>query len=176
VNCRESEIGNQSSRGYVESIINSVTHEVRFNLLDGNSQIQKVQKTTGLEILRINNAINNLETKIRAEVANNSMIAVQKYAADRTTNLGLTESINGRLASDIRSQIVTGMNEVNICYVSTCGDSINVTNPSLNSYINNANSGPGFDTNTIDLRHLILPKITDSANQVQLYFIQGPDY
>jgi ribosomal protein L13 len=68
------------------------------------------------------------------------MIALQKYAVSRTTTVGLTESINGRLASDIRSQIVTGKNEVNICYVSTCGDSVNVTNPSVNSYTSNVNS------------------------------------
>jgi len=94
------------------------------------------------------------------------MTAAQKYAAGRTTNVGLTESVNGRLASDIYNQIVTGMNKVNICYVSTCGDSVNVTNPSVNSYISNANSGPGFGTKSIHLRDLILPKITDSANQV----------
>jgi hypothetical protein len=68
VNSTESEIGNQSSRDYVESIINSMTHEVRFNILDGNSEIQKIQETRGSEILRINNAISILKTKIRAEI------------------------------------------------------------------------------------------------------------
>jgi hypothetical protein len=105
VNCRESEVGNKSSRGYVESTINSMTREVRFNILEGNSQIQKLQESRGSEILRINYAISILETKIGAEIANNSMLVVQKYAVARTTTVGLTESINGRLASDIRSQI-----------------------------------------------------------------------
>jgi len=59
--------------------------------------------------------------------------------------------------------------------VSTCGGGVNVTNPSINTGINNENSGAGFDTNSTDLRDLILPKITDSANQVPLYFIQEFD-
>jgi len=103
------------------------------------------------------------------------MIAVQKRVVAWKTTVGQTVSINARLASDTRSQIVTGMNEVNICYVSACGDSVNVTYPSVNSSINNENSGPGLDTNGTDLRDLILPKITDSANQVPLYFIQEHD-
>jgi hypothetical protein len=56
--------------------------------------------------------------------------------------------------------------------VSTCGDSVNVNNPSVNSCINNENSGPSVDTNSTDLRDLIFTKITDSVNQVPLYFIQ----
>lgn len=152
-----------------------MTREVRFNVLDGNSQIHKAQEIRGSEILRINNAICILEAKIRAAVTTNNMIAVQKSAVARTTTVGQTESINGRLAFDTSSQIVTGMNEVNICYVSTWGDSVNVTNPSVNSKINNENSGPGFDTNSTDLRDLIFPVITDSSNQIPLYFIQELD-
>jgi hypothetical protein len=94
-----------------------MTCEVGSNLLDGNSQIQNVQEARGSEILRINNAINILEAKIRAAVANNNMIAMQKRDVARTTAVGQTESINGRLAFDTRSQILTGMNEVNICYI-----------------------------------------------------------
>jgi len=145
-----------------------MTREVRSNILDANGQIKKVQETSGSEILRINNAIGILEGKVRAGVANNNMIAVQKRVVARTTTVGQTESINSRLASDTRSQIVTGMNETNIGYVSTCSDSVNVTNPSVYSSINNENSGPDFDTNSADLRDLIFPKITDSANHVPL--------
>jgi hypothetical protein len=82
VNCRKSKVGNKSSRGYVESIINSMTCEVESNILDGNSQIQNVQGDRGSEILRINNAISFIEAKIRAAVANNNMIAVQKRAVE----------------------------------------------------------------------------------------------
>lgn len=121
-----------------------MTREVRSNILDANTKIKKLQEASGSEILRINNAISFLEGKIRAGVANNIIIAVQKRAVARTTTVGQTESINGRLASDTRSQIVTGMNEENICYVSAWGESVNVTNTSLNSSINNENSGPGL--------------------------------
>ena len=152
-----------------------MTREVRSNILDGNCQIQKVQEASDSEIRRINNAIIILEAKIRAGVANNNMMAVQKRAVARTTPVVQTESINGRLASDTRNQIVTGMNEVNICYMSCCGDSVNVTNASVNSSINSEISGLGFDTNSTDLRDLILPKITDSANNAPLYFITELD-
>lgn len=113
--CRELKVGNKFSKGYVESIINSMTREVKSNILDGNSQIQKVQEDSGSKILRINNAISVLETKIRAGMANNNIIAVQKRTVARTTTAGQTENIKGRLASDTGSQILTGMNEVNIC-------------------------------------------------------------
>jgi hypothetical protein len=59
--------------------------------------------------------------------------------------------------------------------MSTCGDSVSVTNSSVNSSIKNENSGPGFNTNSTDLRDLILPEITDGANQIQIYFIQEVD-
>ena len=45
--CRKSKAGNKSSRGYVESILNSTTREVRSKILDGNSQIQKAQEASG---------------------------------------------------------------------------------------------------------------------------------
>ena len=67
------------------------------------------------------------------------------------------------------------MNEANICYLSACGDSVNVTYPSVNASINNENSGPGFDTNSTDRRGIILPKITDSANHLPLYLIKELD-
>lgn len=83
--------------------------------------------------------------------------------------------MKGRVASDKRSQIVTSMNEVNICYVSAWGDNFNVTKSSVKSYINNVNSVPGFDTISIELRDLILPKFKDSENLEPLYFIREFD-
>ena len=47
------------------------------------AKLKKVQETSGSEILRINNVISILESKIRAGVANNNMIAVQKHVAAR---------------------------------------------------------------------------------------------
>ena len=75
MNCRKSDVGNKSGRVYVWSMINSMTCEVRSNILEGNSQIQNVQ-AGGSENLKMNNDINDLETKIRAGIANNNMIVI----------------------------------------------------------------------------------------------------
>jgi hypothetical protein len=105
VNCRKSKVGNKSSRGYVESPA----------FWKAIAKFKKLQEASCSEILRINNDICSLEAKIRAGVANSNMKAVLKRALARTTTVGQTESTNCSLASDTRSQIVTGMNEVSIC-------------------------------------------------------------
>ena len=56
----------------------------------------------------------------------NNMVAIQKRAVIRTKSVGQMESINGRLAPDTGIQIVTGINKANICYLSACGDGVNV--------------------------------------------------
>jgi len=112
--------------------------------------------------------ISSVESKIMAGVANDNRTAIQHTAAVRTTAVGQTESTLGTLGSDTS---VNGVNGVNACNMSTCSDSANVPDQSVNSCNNNVNAESGLYANNIDLSDLTLPTFTDSTSQVSLHFI-----
>jgi hypothetical protein len=163
------------NRGYVDSMVNSISVEVRSSIQDCSSQIQSVKQANDSEILRMNDVITSLEAKIASGAASNNMTAVQQTATARTTIVGQAERISGTAASDARGQIVTGMDGVNTCDGSTCGDNVNVPDPSVNSCNNSVNAGSGLYENTSDFSELTLPTFTDSTSQVPLHFIRDLD-
>ena len=103
------------------------------------------------------------------------MTAVQETAVARKTTVCQKESITGTVGSDTSGQSVNVRNGVNTCNVSTCADSVNVSNPSVNSCNNNVNAGSGLYANTTNLSELTLPTFTDSTSQVPLHFIRDLD-
>ena len=113
-----------------------------------------------------------MEGKITAGVANNNKTAIQQTSAVKTTAVGQTESsvnISGPGTS------VNGVNEMNASDMSTCSDSTNVHNQSVNSCNNDVNAGSGLYANNTDLSELTLPTFTDSTSQVPLHFIRDLD-
>jgi hypothetical protein len=122
--------------------------------------------------MRINKAISSLEAKITGGVANNSRSAIPQTAVVRTTAVDQTESTVGAVGSESSAN---GVNGANACDMSTCSDSANVPNTSVNSCNNSVNAGSGLYANSTDLSELTLPTFTDSTSQVPLYFIRDLD-
>jgi hypothetical protein len=70
---------------------------------------------------------------------------------------------------------MTGINGVNTCNVSTCGDNVGVPNSTANSCNNNVNARSGLSANASDLSELTVPTFTESTSHVPLHFIRDLD-
>jgi len=154
------------SREHGDSMLNSISGEVRSNTQEWESQIQSVKHANESEIMRIYKAISSLEAKITPGVANNNRAAIQYTAMFRMTAVGQMESTVGTVGSDT---------SVNACNMSICSDSATVPNTSVNSCNNNVNARSGLYANNTDLSELTLPTFTDSTSQVPLHFIWDLD-
>jgi len=117
-------------------MLNSISGEVRSNIQVWDSQVQSVKLANNSEIMRITNAISTLEAKISAGLTNNNVTATQQTAVVRTTAVGQTESVGCTVGSDTSDQ---GVNGVNACNISTYSNSVNISNPSVNSCSDNVN-------------------------------------
>jgi hypothetical protein len=160
------------NREHVDSVLNSISGEVRSNIQVWDSQIQSVKHANDSKIMKINNTISSLEANITAGVANNNMRAIQQTDVVKATAVDQTESIEGTVRSDTIGQ---GVNGTNACNMSIYSDSANIPIPSVSSCNDNVNAGSGLYANNTDLNEITLPIFTDSTSQVPLHFIRDLD-
>ena len=160
-------------REHVESLLNTISGEVKSRFQERKNHFQSVTQAINLEIVKINKTISNLKERIIAGVASKNWAAIHQTAVVRMSTVGQTEGTIGTAGSDTS---MNGVNGVNACDVSICSASVNVPNQSAKSCNKNVNTLSVVVPNGHnDLNELSLPKFSNSAKQVVAHFLRELD-